>query len=155
MNKAIPFHELLEKHRIEMNISEFELSEKTGLTLGWIYDLEKYNDEYSSNLQIGVLKKLCHILKLNFAAVVSEYCGPIQTEFSSSNYLACTPKDIVRLRRTELNLTIAEISEAVGFEESSLEKIENDDEAIFLMNLDFLRDFVKVLKIPPLLLLFH
>jgi transcriptional regulator with XRE-family HTH domain len=145
---------LLHQKRLEKGLSDVEVAEAIDLPVMWLHDVEHHDDEHQNNLGLSKFEKLCSIVGANFYVIVSDYCDVGKSCEVLGDYAGLRRHEIIAKRRRELGISISEVSDAVGFFEDAIEKVEATYEGLDNLNLDFLRDLSKLLRVPATLLVF-
>ncbi|MCI5209893.1 MAG: XRE family transcriptional regulator [Candidatus Electrothrix sp. ATG2] len=101
--------------RIQLGISEAEVSKICSMTESEYRDIEDYNDELFMVVPLRKVACLCNSLGIT----LEELYG-----YSSHNTLF--PQDVISRRLQEKKMTILELSDLVGIEESYIEATAHD-----------------------------
>jgi transcriptional regulator with XRE-family HTH domain len=146
-------HEMLKERRIQLNISDVELSRKINLSVCQLSDIEEYEDEIYSIADIGDIKKLCDLLKMDLFELFDIKCAFC---FDNEDYLDKydLPRNkLIALTKKELVLSSEELGDIVGFKVAAIDNMENDPDFLSSWSYDLVVHLSEVLKLPKQILL--
>ena len=143
---------VIKERRVQMGFSDLDVAKQIGLSIDWYYDIEAYEDEVSTNVDLAVLRKLCVVLDLNFLGVVTLFCNSEFYHTTAEKYFLMSGHKLIAARCHELALTIPDLADLIGFEEKFVERFEHSDIAIDELNLDGLKSLANALRVPAWLI---
>lgn len=130
-------------------MTDVQVAENAGLSIYEYGDLESYDNEAETVLDLKKLKALCEVLEINLFDMFS-------LEKPQSGYLSYDLKkrdDIVLERREALGFTQDELGDKVGFHGYVIQEMESDREFLESWCLEDVIALAKVLGLPPWVLI--
>jgi DNA-binding XRE family transcriptional regulator len=124
----------IRRMRLAAGKSEQEMAELIGINLPSYYDLESYDDEVLDCLSLYELKKMCQVLNITPAELLSD-------EANNDRRLNHLPFaefiETVKKYLASEGITVAEFEDKAGWE---MEGLLNNPEEIWERNVQFLKD---------------
>jgi transcriptional regulator with XRE-family HTH domain len=153
-------NKIITSRRLELGLSDAEVAERAGILIMEYYDIEHYDDEFATAVEIHNARLLCKVLGLNFCQIAMDIIASDQQATAqiiddsiSSAYIGMTRDKIISSRRHKLSLSEQELADAIGFEVRTICAIENDENFLECWSIDLVISLARELKLPPLLLL--
>ena len=112
----------IKERRVQMGLSDLDVAKQIGLSIDWYYDIEAYEKEVSTNVDLAVLRKLCVVLDINFLGVVTLFCGSEFYHTTAEKYFLMSGHKLIAARRQELAVTIKHLANLIGFEDDFVER---------------------------------
>jgi DNA-binding Xre family transcriptional regulator len=106
----------LKQKRIAKGMSDVELSKITGISTNNIFDLEEYENEIDM-YAMNRIKALCDALSIKMSDIFEQL---------TDDYKDLSSSEIVMRRRSEMGISVKELSDRIGYEEIVIEVIENN-----------------------------
>jgi transcriptional regulator with XRE-family HTH domain len=141
--------EKIKMARKYQKLSDVVVAERAGLSIYEYGDIEAYDNEAETVLDLKRLKKLCKVLEINLFDLFS-------LEKPQSCYLNHDLEkrnSIIYKRRNELGLTQDELGDKVGFYGFIIQEMESDGEFLESWCLEDIVTLAKILDIPTWVLI--
>lgn len=139
-------NEKIKQRRTELGLSDTEVANRLGLTVSTYFDIEHKKNEIYLYPELLHVKRLCKMLGFDLLELMGlecEFCkgaNPEKFSFPTS--------DLIARRRRERGISVEELGELVGFDESEIEELEANPERIETWPIDFIKDLADVLDLP-------
>lgn len=149
MSTKMPVSETIKSARERKRMTDVQVAEKTGLSIYEYGDLESYDNEAETVLDLKKLKVLCKVLEISLFDMFS-------LEKPQSNYFHYDKKernDIVFNRRKALGFTQDELGDKVGFHGYVIQEMESDSEFLESWCLEDVVSLAETLGLPPWVLI--
>ncbi len=115
MDRRKDINSYIKNRRIQLGLTAEDLADACDLSVAEYRDIEGYDDE------------LYMVVPLNTAACLCEHLTiTLEELYASSPHGALLPKDYIKQMLNEKSLSISELSDFVGIEESYIEAILED-----------------------------
>jgi len=126
--------------RLEKGLTEEDVvaAIRPGFQASLLWDFEDFDDEDLDAWSLADFKQYCKVLEIEPAAYA---------EMAMQDLKDTSLAELVRKRREEMHLSRSALAEAVGFEESAIAALEDED-GIQRANLALLKNLAKKLVIP-------
>lgn len=141
--------EIIKSAREHKGITDVQAAKKIGLSIYEYGDLESYDNEAETVLDLKRLKTLCAILDINLFDMFS-------LEKPQSSYLSYNLKkrdSIILDRRKVLGFTQDELGDEIGFHGCVIQKMESDSNFLESWCLEDVIALAKTLGLPPWVLI--
>ena len=146
-------NKIIEKRRVELNLRDLLVAEKIGLNIDWYCDIEWHEDELESTVSLEIVKKLFDILQLDFftmAEIECHFCV-LKNEYLADFELP--RNELIKRKRTALNMTRLELGDKVNFYEIEIENMERDADLLEGWVIEDIMLLAQTLELPPQILL--
>lgn len=140
----MPMHigQKLRQSRLALGLTEDQVAHRSGLKgVDWYWDIEQHPDEFRTHVPLGVARKICDVLKVDFVSLVG--CGP------TSGTLQISRSQLVKQQREALGLTALQLGDSIGFEETVINNIEADSGALDALPIEVVITLAKKLHVAP------
>ncbi|MBU2714253.1 helix-turn-helix domain-containing protein [Zooshikella harenae] len=143
--------EKLKRRRISLGMTDLELSKKSGLTIYEYGDLESFDDELETVLDLKRLKQLLAVLQTNYF----DFFEASKSNLGQFNSLVDMPRNkLIKTRREQLNKSKSELSDDIGFYEYVIDSMESEEDFLENWCIENIKQLAKALNIPVELLMF-
>lgn len=133
-----------QRQAIGMSIEDMALMAK--LSINQCIDVEEYEDEFVSTLKLIEATRLCDAIKLDIADVL---------ELDNSHPPVAVRKSaLVRDSRLKLGVSVSDLAEHIGFDESVVSEMEENDNYFDGWPAELVIEVAVFLNIPPLALIY-
>lgn len=136
--------------RERLGFSQLEVSEKTGISIHEICDIEQHEKEIYTTTDIEDIKKLLSLLELDFMSFFNIDC--VFCSGDDSLY-EINFGDLVERKMVEKCMNSKDLAEILGFEETVIDKIKHDKSYLNKWSFELVCDCSKALGIPVQVLL--
>lgn len=141
--------EKIKAAREQLGLTDVKAAEKVGLSIYEYGDLESYDNEAETVLDLGKLKKLCETLEIDLFELFS-------LDRPESHYLTYDLErrnDIVSERRNALGLSQDELGDKVSFYGHVIQEMEDDSDFLESWCLEDVIALAKSLNVPSWVLI--
>lgn len=137
-----PRRRSIAQRREQLGIGIAEIARRIGVSVSEYRDVELYEDELTMVLALNNARSLAAILGFEIGTLL----GAGSLAESASN----KPRHIVLAEaRAKLGVSTNEMAEAIGFDETFVHRVENDDRALETYPYDVLRIVADYLSLDP------
>lgn len=143
----IPRQTITER-REALGIQDTIIAAKLGITISSYDDIEAYDDEIFSTVELSVIKKLCELLKLDFFELFSWQCSFCGEHKPHNAWYTLPRNDLIQRSREMLGISQHELADRLGFEDVAVEDMEKEEDFLESWTLDLIENLSKELKIP-------
>lgn len=141
-------HRIIRARREALGFSDYEVAQKSGLSIYEYGDLELRADEVISVAQIGDLRRVCKTLGINLFTLFG-----LQPQLSEG--ASADPSDdalprnaLLAKRRHDLNLSESELGDMIGFETSAISDMEAKEGFLETWSFELVGRLASALNIP-------
>ena len=142
-------NEKIKSRRKELGLDPLEIAEQMDFTDSSYYDIEDYEDEIYSSIDLKEVKVLCSILKLDLIELLKldeRLCKKIGSD-KSKETSKISRNELLKTSREKLGLSTSQLGEKVNLSESKVIKLETEPEyfeGLALFQLDACADEIDV-----------
>jgi transcriptional regulator with XRE-family HTH domain len=140
----------IKRRRMTLGLTDGQVAKAANLTVHQYADVEQHEHEFRTQLELREAKRICHVLGLSLGDLLEV---PNASQEGLRALESLTRAEIVKTRREAVGLSIRQMSDELGFEESVLEKIESDPDFLESMPIDFVLTLSNLIKVPNQVLL--
>lgn len=115
MIKRDNLNTIIKDKRISLGLARNDLAKACGMTEHEYRDLEDYDDEIYTVVQLAEIDCVCSRLGINIVDL-----------FGYSSIKDLLPQDVIHKRMKEKNISTIELSNLIGIEESYIDNIKKD-----------------------------
>lgn len=138
---------LIKVRRIELGISEITFAEILGISLDSYLDIERYPEEFFTQISLSNAKTICKYVNLKLLDIV-EVKFPELKEINSVTE-SIPIRDLFKQRRSELGLTTETLADMIGYNEVAVLEVESEENGIDSLAIDDVVGLLTILGIPP------
>jgi transcriptional regulator with XRE-family HTH domain len=127
-----------------------ELSQFAGISSEYLFDIENYDDELLTNTALLTLKKLCQRLSID------PYAMLVANGLANGNGVreGAFNANALGIAREALSISLADLADKIGFEETLLDQIDKDVKACDALPVGVCLELMGILNLSPAVL-FH
>lgn len=138
--------DLIRARRTAGGLSQAEMAARCGMTVSAYADIEQHADEVYTAVPVGAVKQLCAALGIGIDEIVK--CGPFAGDWRGLEQQRLTHEvATLRAQRLAAGLSIADVAEAIGFEESVVLSGEVDRAYLDSLPVDVLAAWAKAIGV--------
>ncbi len=141
-------NEIIKKRRIELGLTESDISSLVDLTRSEYSDIELHDDEICTVTDLCRLKKICVVLGFDLLDLLELKCVFCEGEAIFAEDFLLPRNELIVNRRMKMAISKEELGERVGFNEMEIENLENNSEHLETWPIDFINDLANVIDVP-------
>jgi len=143
---AMKTNELITSRRTELGLQRKEVAERAGIGADAYRDIECYEDEAFTAVELRHLKAICRVLGLRLEDLI-QISGELFERIDVGT--EATPRNVLVSRaRVALGLSQDELGDLIGFETIAIRGMEADQDYLEGWPIDLLRELSTVLRLP-------
>ena len=140
--------EHIRKRRVVLGLADTEVAKRAGLSIYEYADIEQHADELATALSLKDARHLCEILGLDLLLVLG-----VPTEDVEKMVHLQKRNELIKCKRLELDFTVRDLAEHIGFDEQTVVNLESNPEHIDTLPAEIAMQIADQLKLPASFLL--
>jgi len=146
-------NELVRERREELGLREAEVASYAGLSRAEYRDIEHDEDEAFTVVQLGKLRAIATLLKLDILSMFAIECETQGDDTSNIGLFSRPRNELISLRREALEFTREQLGDRIGFETIAVEGMERDPDFLERWSVELIQELAKALTLPVHVLL--
>lgn len=140
--------EKTKKRRIELGLTDSDISSRVGLTRSEYSDIELHEDEICTVTDLCRVKKICEVLGFDLLDLLEQKCAFCEEGMSFAEEFSLPRNELIANRRREMGISMEALGERVGFYEAEIERLEKNPDHLETWPIDFIKDLATVIDVP-------
>ena len=140
--------EKTKKRRIELGLTESDISSRVGLTRSEYSDIELHEDELYTVTDLCRVKKICEILGFDLLELLEQKCVFCEEGVSLAEVFLLPLNELIANRRREMGISMDELGERVGFYKAEIENLEKNLTHLETWPIDYIKDLATAIDVP-------
>jgi DNA-binding XRE family transcriptional regulator len=146
-------NEKIKRRRKELGLSDTEVANKVGLSIHEYGDVEQHADEIFAVVELLRVKEICQMLKFDFFELFDMNCSFCREGNQHLESYSLPRNDLIRKRRIEMGLSVEELGDRIGFEETAVKDMEKDTDYLETWPINYVKDLSAITSVPFQILL--
>src|ERR1700676_366490 len=123
-------HEVIQKAREQAGMSDTEAAARSGLSIYEYGDVEAHDDEFTTAIPLSAARPICRALHLNLEELLAlePLAGADLRSAFPADLAGLSRNVVLRKKRESLGLSVTEMADAIGFEDTAIERAEADND---------------------------
>lgn len=140
-------NEKIKMRRIELGLTESDMSSRVGLTRSEYTDIELHEDEIISTTDLGRVKKICEVLGFDIFELLEQKCTFCVEGMPFAEDYSLPRNELIANKRRGMGISMEELGERIGFYEAEIELLEKDPDHLDTWPIDYIRDLAAVIDL--------
>lgn len=136
------------RRRKALHLTEGQVSDELGITIESYGDIELYDDEIQTVADLGVIKKLCSLLKVSFFDLLEMRCSFCVEHMPYEIVYGLPRNELIKKALEKLHLSEHELAERIGFEDMTVHQMKEDEFFLETWSLDLIRKLAVEIQSP-------
>ena len=148
MTDQLTINRQIRLRRDELELSDVEVAARSGLSIDEYFDVELHEDEATTVVPIGSLRRLCEVLGLRLASLLGLECPQSHVCHPANDSPSRSRSELIVTSRKAANLSQLELGDLIGFEAFAIGELEQSEEAVDAWSFALLERLANALRIP-------
>lgn len=134
-------NETIKQARITCGLSDVELAGRLGITIYEYGDIESYDDELTSVVDLHVVRQLCqtlHIDPFELLEIPKDDSCPLDKKRN----------ELIISQMKSLGISNEELADTLGFEVVAIEEMRGDPDFLETWTFDLIKELAEALRLP-------